>query len=270
MSHKGKDNYDAKAKENRPSCGRSRKATVGLVPGGPTPGAYTIRARAIGEVPVWNNLDDDDDDDDNGEQMTILPLNHTTNGEISDTTIYDDEQPSNNVYEAELATNQNDQILIEGKNEAVRSKRSTIVILGFVVFVSIVAVGVTASRIAARLTSSANESSNSSIESNNQNQTSVGPLSSINNATISFKTSSKMGNLNWTIAEMLARETNEGQYIGITYSTTLIIEILNSTDTALTLFGASTEANFLEGIDISLITKLVLPQWNGHSVRFPR
>ena len=261
---KGKGDVNANTQEIRPSRGRNGKASDGLVPGGPTPGAYIIRNRAVGEIPVWNNLNDD------GEHTNPLALNHARSDEISDSIIYDGESPSDNIYEAELATNQNDIILIEGKNEAICSKRTTILIVGFIVFTSIVAVGVTVSRIASRLTSSATGASHSSMESGNQNQTPVVPLSPNDNVTESSKSSSRMGNLNWTIADMLARETNEGQYIGITHSTTAVIEILNRTDTALTLFAASTQAQFLEGINVSLIVKLVLPIWNGHSVSIPR
>jgi hypothetical protein len=234
------------------------KSVRGLVLGGPVPGAFDIRARAHGEVPIWvqdsNNNDDDDSTDWNqASSMNVnqLPIarndDEETGGEDKDEDLQDD------IFVVVLARMHDDLILIEGVTVAgTTTKRQFCLLVGFLLLLCLIAL------VAALIT---NLLRSSGSASKNNNTTS--PISPTMAPTF-FR-----GNLNVTLA--MHYEQSEGQFFSLSTGGQLFLKTLNRTDTNFTVFDSSREASLLEGVDISLIAKMASPAWDCHIVsRLPQ
>jgi hypothetical protein len=98
--------------------------------------------------------------------------------------------------------------------------------------------------------------------------TSIHLSSSDNTATFSPTGAPTGGDLNWTIADSIYYVHNQGaQSLVNLESGLLFLQTLNRTDMSFTEFGTSQKASFLNGIDTSLVSKLIVPEWNGQVVR---
>jgi hypothetical protein len=250
-----------------------RKSVRSLVLGGPIPGAYAIRGRPSGEIPSWHHehyrdqtVDDLEESSSSaaaaaaaaGNNGYVPPPEGTRDRNVIE--IQDDDD----ILIAELATPPH--LVIEGVKQASPWPRRFLQLVGTLLASSLIAVA--AGTIATKLVTADNGTKYS--PSGGQNETRVTKNIGITNAT---DHNYDRGNTNWTIAAAMEYEAeNEGAFSSlrpfIDKSTTQIFFAeLNRTDTLFTLFSLGNEAKLFEGIDMSVISKMVSPLWNGHTVR---
>jgi hypothetical protein len=163
----------------------------------------------------------------------------------------------NEYFTAELTLTPDELIVVDGVKTIDPRTRRICLFLGFLFFISLVAMG------AARLTAWVKSSSSGYAddqESRSSNQTLDPPLSKENEESFLF--------LNQTIADYLKKNARAGQSLAYTKAGELLFPIVNRTDVNFTYFGVDTgtATTLLAGVPAALISKMITPLWNGHTV----
>ena len=229
------------------------KSMRGLVPGGSLPGAFDIRVRARGEVPVWHpqqQLHDEEEEDNNNSsspldvELTTLPIPPTE--ELA--------------FDAELVTHPQDDVLVI---DGVKTSKYWIGKRGIAVLIVFVGLacgaGYKAWKETTRLVNR---------QAGNNQQQGASPSNISTTAVGTTVAESGAGSLNWTIAAAW-----NSYHDGDTLSTfireetrDLFLQVVNDTDKNFTLFDIWKKASFPKDPDMSLVSKIMQVSWAGHMV----
>lgn len=200
------------------------KSLRGIGTGGRLPGAYNVRQRATGEIPVWIQQEDTDNALEAGYNSS------STRSEVSNANQENDETCVV-IAGAELSKPLSDSILIEGTTvNTVRIR--LFLFLGFlalVIFIAGIAVVVTS-----KITSST--SGNPALYHD--------PLQ----GTLAPTSAPFEMQLDWTVADALLH--NRGHLVALLTAGHLLFDILNDTETNFTYFGMIEEATLLANVDL--------------------
>ena len=163
-----------------------------------------------------------------------------------------DGQAEHECFTTELTVTPDEQIVVDGVKTIDPRTRRICLLLGFLVFASLLAVA--AARLANWVGGSSSRDADN-VESSPSNHT-LGDQAAIN----SF--------LNWTIAEYLINFARDGISTATLKGSDIFLSIVNRTDTQFTFFGLSNEpSTILAGVPISLITQMIgSPLWIAHTV----
>jgi hypothetical protein len=234
------------------------KSMRGIVPGGSLPGALDIRVRARGEVPSWDQqqqLDEDEEEQDKSQldlDLPTTPIPPTAEDQLGEI-----------VFDAELAGNadaQDEVLVIDGvktSNHCYCTRNRRIAFL--VVFVGLACgAGYKAWNDTTRVVNR---------HAGNNEQQGASPSNNTAPAPGTTVVEPRGGNLNWTIAAAL-NSFHDGDSLSLVIreSSALFLQVVNDTDKNFTLFDIGNEASFLEGVDLSLVSKMIQPSWAGHVV----
>lgn len=248
------------------------KSIRGLVPGGSVPGAFSIRRRARGEIPVWlqqrerstnSDLHAEESSDDD-----VSPSTSPSTIEEGTTTIDVDLelQEEDDIYVAEIsgivAQDEQTILVIDGVKTSEPSDNNQYIeyyyIAGFLVVAAVIVMTAT------HIIPSSSSANRTSVSSSPTEPLFIGAL---NGTPTSSPTRSIIkGNMNWTVVEAI---TNYGvrPLLNKDLADFFFQDCCNRTDVNFTVFGISNQAKLLEGIPISMISKFLSPVWIAHLVR---
>jgi hypothetical protein len=214
------------------------------VPGGPLPGAFDVPGRAHGEVPSW--LQRQDDEENRGEPRV--------DNEADIVTL--DADAVDVALTAELSRDHNDDVLvIEGVKTVDPRVRQCCILLGVLVVASLFSMA--AAMITTHLRS--------------RPTTEIGIPSSPQNSTVRPVVYNPLANSTLTIAEAAISADNKGFFPQALFVPPSAWEIFfdkfNRTDRNYTSFTfSSSHTQIFDGLDISLLSKLLTDPWIGHMV----
>jgi hypothetical protein len=164
----------------------------------------------------------------------------------------------NEYFMAELTVTPDDQIVVDGVKTIDPRTRRICLFLGFLFFLSLVAMG--AAMLTAWVTSSSSGNADGQ-ESRSSNQTLDPTLSEENEVSYLF--------LNQTIADYEVKEGRAGQSLASAKVGELLLSIISRTDVNFTYFigvDTGTTTTLLAGVPAALISKMIAPLWSGHVV----
>lgn len=240
-------------------CNQSKR-TKGLASGDCLPGAYNVKQRAQGEIPSWGQQHDDDNHDHDNDTLSqeLSPPRDC----LSEGTDSHNVEPSHDcsIVDAKLTELPDNQLLIQGVKVTSQWHRRLYLCVG-----GSLALAILATLVAIGATKLLTKSRSQSLSNHSKQTIMPPPLNTTTNSTL-FVTSisQKQGNLSWTIADDMAND--EGLSLTSFAGGRLFLDLVNNTDLNFTFFGIQKNANILDGVDPSLISKLVSPLWSGHAV----
>ena len=212
------------------------KSLRGIGTGDRLPGAYNVRQRASGDIPVWTQQEDTDN-----------ALESSYDSSSTRSVVSSADQENVVIAGAELSKPWRAPMLIEGTTVST-GFRQFYLCLGFLTLLIFVA-GI-AAKVTTKITSSA--SGNPALYLDPLQGT-LGPTSA------PFEMQ-----LDWTVADALLN--NRGHSVALLTAGHLLFDIMNDTETNFTYFGIVEDASFLLIADAATLSKYLTPLWIGHVV----